>query len=201
MKQEQLLVGLGRWGGPIREDFHGAFRTGPGVGPVRRKRADLVDLKSDIEFDRSENLFIGPLDGNATDGRQAVLRHEHGVIGVELHDGVDIRGVQGVWVALQLSGNGGRSAFVGLRRTRGTCLHLRARALAAEFVTELPPFLAAEPIRDGRLAEVFVDHPMPEQHVSLLYPAHRHPSSIVRAYLDFCQKQMTRFLGTASRPV
>lgn len=119
MKQEQLLVGLGRWGGPIREDFHGAFRTGPGVGPVRRKRADLVDLKPDIEFDRSENLFIGPLDGNATDGRQAVLRHEHGVIGVELHDGVDIRGVQGVLVALQLSGNGGPSAFVGLRRTRG----------------------------------------------------------------------------------
>ena len=85
--------------------------------------------------------------------------------------------------------------------TTNDYLHLRALALAAEFVTELPPFLAAEPIRDGRLAEVFVDDPMPEQHVSLLYPAHRHPSSIVRAYLDFCQKQMTRFLGTASRPV
>jgi hypothetical protein len=29
---------------------------------------------------------------------------------------------------------------------------------------------------------------MPEQQVNLLYPSHRNPSSIVRAYLDFCQK-------------
>jgi len=34
---------------------------------------------------------------------------------------------------------------------------------------------------------------MSEQQVNLLYPSHRYPSSIVRAYLDFCQKQMPRF--------
>lgn len=83
--------------------------------------------------------------------------------------------------------------------TTNDYLHLRARAVAGEVVTELPPFLAAEPIRSGRLLPVLGECPMPEQQVSLLYPAHRHPSSIVRAYLNFCQKQMTRFLDMATR--
>lgn len=61
-------------------------------------------------------------------------------------------------------------------------------------VTELPPFLGVEPIRGGQLLPVLGEYPMPEQQVSLLYPAHRHPSSIVRAYLNFCQKQLPRFL-------
>lgn len=72
--------------------------------------------------------------------------------------------------------------------TTNDYLHLRGRALAGEVVTELPPFLAAEPIRSGQLRAVLADHPMPEQQVNLLYPSHRNPSSIVRAYLDFCQK-------------
>jgi hypothetical protein len=28
------------------------------------------------------------------------------------------------------------------------------------------------------------------QEINLLYPSHRHPSSIVRAYLDFCQERL-----------
>ncbi|MER8961714.1 LysR family transcriptional regulator [Mesorhizobium sp. M0701] len=72
--------------------------------------------------------------------------------------------------------------------TTNDYLQLRGRALAGEVVTELPPFLAAEPIRSGQLRAVLADYPMPEQQVNLLYPSHRNPSSIVRAYLDFCQK-------------
>ena len=78
--------------------------------------------------------------------------------------------------------------------TTNDYLQLRARALAGDVIADLPPFLAAAPIRHGRLQAVLVEHPMPEQQVSLLYPLHRHPSSIVRAYLDFCQKQAARFL-------
>jgi DNA-binding transcriptional LysR family regulator len=78
--------------------------------------------------------------------------------------------------------------------TTNDYLHLRSRALAGDVITELPPFLAAQPIRNGELCTVLADHPMPEQQVNLLYPSHRNPSSIVRAYLDFCQKQMPRFL-------
>jgi DNA-binding transcriptional LysR family regulator len=78
--------------------------------------------------------------------------------------------------------------------TTNDYLHLRSRVIAGEVVTELPPFLAAEPIRNGELCTLLVDHPIPEQQVNLLYPSHRNPSSIVRAYLDFCQKQMRQFL-------
>ncbi|MGY2441011.1 LysR family transcriptional regulator [Pseudomonas sp. SDO52101_S400] len=65
--------------------------------------------------------------------------------------------------------------------------HLRSRALAGDVVTELPPFLAANAIREGALLALLSDHPLPEQQINLLYPSHRHPSAIVRAYLDFSQ--------------
>ncbi|MBN0616850.1 LysR family transcriptional regulator, partial [Pseudomonas aeruginosa] len=65
--------------------------------------------------------------------------------------------------------------------------HLRARALDAELVTELPPFMAAAAVRAGQLIELLPEHPLPEQEIHLLYPSHRHPSTIVRCYLDFCQ--------------
>lgn len=73
--------------------------------------------------------------------------------------------------------------------------HLRSRALAGEAVTELPPFLAAQGLRSGHLCTVLAGHPLPEQQINLVYPSHRNPSSIVRAYLNFCQRQMGRFLS------
>lgn len=76
-------------------------------------------------------------------------------------------------------------------------LHLRRRALQGDVVTELPPFLAAEALRDGRLVALLPDHPFPEQEVSLLYQRQQHPSSVVRAYLDYCQRSVGRYLGGA----
>jgi DNA-binding transcriptional LysR family regulator len=64
--------------------------------------------------------------------------------------------------------------------------HLCKQALDGEIVTELPPFLAAPFIQQKRLVPLLPHHPLPEQSVNLLYPRHRHRSSIVRAYLDFC---------------
>ena len=75
--------------------------------------------------------------------------------------------------------------------------HLRVRALAGEVVTELPPFLAAKAIRERRLVALLPEHPMPEQQLNLLYPSHRHPSAIVRAYLDFCQQHVAQLLEAA----
>ncbi|MGH8759215.1 MAG: LysR family transcriptional regulator [Burkholderiales bacterium] len=66
--------------------------------------------------------------------------------------------------------------------------HLRSRALCGEVVSELPPFLAAQALQEQQLIVLLPKHPMPEQQINLLYPSHRHPSAIVRAYLDFCQK-------------
>lgn len=66
-------------------------------------------------------------------------------------------------------------------------LQLRARAIAAELLTELPPFLAHSALQSGELNRVLPDFPMPAQDISLLYPSRRFVSSIVRAYIDFCQ--------------
>lgn len=68
--------------------------------------------------------------------------------------------------------------------------HLRSRALCGEVVTELPPFLAAPALQERQLIALLPKHPMPEQQINLLYPSHRHPSAIVRAYLDFCQQHV-----------
>lgn len=76
-------------------------------------------------------------------------------------------------------------------------LHLRCRALHGDLVTELPPFLAAEALRDGRLVALLADHPFPEQQVSLLYQRQQQPSRVVCAYLDYCQRAVGRYLGGA----
>ncbi|MNV14189.1 LysR substrate binding domain protein [compost metagenome] len=58
-------------------------------------------------------------------------------------------------------------------------------------MTELPPFLAADAIRAGDLVELLPQCPLPLQKIHLLYPSHRHPSSIIRTYLDFCQAEIS----------
>lgn len=72
---------------------------------------------------------------------------------------------------------------------------LRARALAGEVITELPPFLAREALRDGRLVMLLPDHPFPELDVSLLYARQRQPTRAVRAYLDHCARHAPSYLG------
>jgi len=74
--------------------------------------------------------------------------------------------------------------------------HLRYRALEGDAVTELPPFLAAVPIRNKRLVPLLPEHPLPQQSINLLYPSHRHPSTIVRTYLDFCQSYVSQNFRT-----
>lgn len=72
--------------------------------------------------------------------------------------------------------------------------HLCSRALGGDVVTELPPFLAAAPIREKRLVPLLPRHPLPEWSIKLLYPPHRHPSTIVRTYLDFCQSYLPKIV-------
>jgi DNA-binding transcriptional LysR family regulator len=74
-------------------------------------------------------------------------------------------------------------------------LHLRHRAIQGDVITELPPFLAAAALRDGRLVALLADHPLPEQQVSLLYQRQQQPSRVVRAYLDYCERAVGRYLG------
>lgn len=73
-------------------------------------------------------------------------------------------------------------------------LHLKKLACMGIAITELPPFLAQQEIAQGVLVSLLPDYPLPTQMINLLYPAHKYPSSIVRAYLDYCQQNAGRFL-------
>ncbi|WP_324603369.1 LysR substrate-binding domain-containing protein [Trinickia symbiotica] len=87
-------------------------------------------------------------------------------------------------------------------RAKGPSVHQRlsslvracVRALANDVLTELPPFLAAAPIQEKRLVQLLPQFPLPEQPINLLYPSHRHPSTIVRTYLTFCQNHVPKIL-------
>jgi DNA-binding transcriptional LysR family regulator len=72
--------------------------------------------------------------------------------------------------------------------------HLCNRALRGDVVTELPPFLAAAAIRMNRLVPLLPQYPLPEWTLNLLYPPHRHQSTIVRTYLDFCQSYLSKIV-------
>ena len=72
--------------------------------------------------------------------------------------------------------------------------HLCSRALGGDVVTELPPFLAAAPIREKRLVPLLPQYPLPEWSINLIYPPQRYRSTIVRTYLDFCQSYLPRIV-------
>jgi DNA-binding transcriptional LysR family regulator len=77
--------------------------------------------------------------------------------------------------------------------------HLLSRALAGQVATELPPFLVADDLRSGLLVELLDKYPLPHQELNLLYPSHRYPSPVVRAYLQFslayCAANLTGLAG------
>ena len=75
--------------------------------------------------------------------------------------------------------------------------HLRHSAFAGELATELPPFMAAQAISDGRLVNLLPNRPLPVQEASLLYHSHRYLSTLVRAYLDFCAETAPRMFSWA----
>src|SRR5215469_568629 len=50
----------------------------------------------------------------------------------------------------------------------------------------------AVPIREKRLVPLLPQYPLPEWSINLIYPPHRHPSNIVRTYLDFCQSYLPK---------
>lgn len=73
-------------------------------------------------------------------------------------------------------------------------LQLRNLAIAGQYVTELPAFLALDAIEQGTLSPLLASYPMPPQYVNLLYPSQRHPSSLVRAYIDFCAENALHYV-------
>ncbi len=71
-------------------------------------------------------------------------------------------------------------------------LHLKKLVLIGSVIAELPPFLTIDEIANGNLCTVL--DPLPAQEINLIYPSHKHPSTIIRTYLDFCQKHAPSLL-------
>jgi DNA-binding transcriptional LysR family regulator len=103
-----------------------------------------------------------------------------------------------VWVpasGAQSSWNLGKSTFVpDPVLSTNDYMHLRACALRGAVVTELPPFLAHEALARGELVRVLPSLKLPEVVINLVYPSHRHPSSLVRAYLSYCRERAEHYL-------
>ncbi|NNA88753.1 LysR family transcriptional regulator [Pseudomonas gessardii] len=68
--------------------------------------------------------------------------------------------------------------------------YLCSRALAGDIVTELPPFMAMEHIKNHQLVALLENHPLPELEITLHHPLHPHPSPIVQTYLDFVRQHI-----------
>lgn len=69
-------------------------------------------------------------------------------------------------------------------------MHLLHSVLAGEVITELPPFIVKDSIARGLLVPLLSEYPLPTASLNLLYPAHRHPSAVVRTYLEYCRRKI-----------
>jgi len=80
-------------------------------------------------------------------------------------------------------------------------LHLHQVALSGEFVTELPPFLAEGPIREGSLVPVLEAHPMPSREVRVIVPETRWTSPLVQQFLDTCAEVLPGELKVSDQAI
>lgn len=77
--------------------------------------------------------------------------------------------------------------------------HLLYLALGGHAVTEVPPFMAREPIREKRLVEVLPDFPLPLLTIRLLVADTRALSPLVRQFLDFAAAAIPEALEAGQR--
>ncbi|MDY2562326.1 substrate binding domain-containing protein [Pseudomonas syringae] len=77
-------------------------------------------------------------------------------------------------------------------------MHLLHSAVAGNVVTELPPFIVKDAIKQGLLVPLLPDHVLPEFSLNLLYPAHCHPSAVVRTYVEYCRRRLPCLLDACS---
>lgn len=76
--------------------------------------------------------------------------------------------------------------------------HLLELALCGRAITELPPFLAHEPLRSGQLVEVLPAFPLPLQSIRVLVADTRLLTPMVRRFVDFLAESVPAALDPFS---
>lgn len=82
---------------------------------------------------------------------------------------------------------GGQKIEPNLILTTNDYNHLCKRALAGDIITELPPFLATEYLKENKLVHLLQQYKFPKQQIQLVFPSHRHQSKVIRTYITFCE--------------
>jgi len=90
-------------------------------------------------------------------------------------------------------GEGGYSSYVG--RTLARYRHRVVSAPSLLRGAEVPPFMARDPLDDGRLVEILPDYPMPLQTIRALVVDTRALSPLVRQFLEFAANAVPHALG------
>jgi DNA-binding transcriptional LysR family regulator len=75
--------------------------------------------------------------------------------------------------------------------------HLLQLAEAGDVVTEVPPFLAAQGLEQGRLVAPLPEHPLPQNPMRALVVERRSMSPLVRQFLDYASENVAQALGVA----
>ncbi|MCB9645987.1 MAG: hypothetical protein H6730_05215 [Deltaproteobacteria bacterium] len=62
-------------------------------------------------------------------------------------------------------------------------------------MTEVPPFIAARSLEQGRLLEALPEHPLPENPMRALVVERRSMSPLVRQFLDYASENVAQALS------
>ena len=66
-------------------------------------------------------------------------------------------------------------------------------SIMTNLIIVMLPYFYLPPSGSG-LVPLLPQYPLPEWSINLIYPPHRHPSTIVRTYLDFCQGYLPKIV-------
>src|SRR6266403_1912391 len=105
LEQEEFLIGL-RTSRACRVNVDRPGRVSTSEYPVRGYLHNLLHVELDAQLDVLEHRLVRLADRLETNTRRTVLRHEHAVRCVELHDCVGIGLIQRVLISGKYFGNG-----------------------------------------------------------------------------------------------
>jgi len=165
---------------------------------VTDRRVDLVADGIDVALRIGEGGHGSYVGRTLTRYRHRVVAAPSLVEGVELQRPTDLRNLT---CACWRTGGPPSWTLGGARLRLDPVLvtndyeHLLQMALSGQAITEVPPFMASAPLRDGQLIEVLPDHPMPLQTIRAVVVDTRALSPLIRQFLDFAANAVPHALG------